>query len=409
MEARQSVGNLDIYFTSVILYQVGSIVRLQLESQILGNTIRIISVFLLCYAILSQLVNKNNPKLGIWAVLLLWLNTVNILASFITSGLNFTRFFGEGTYLLNYMLPYLLLFNPCELKIRKVFRWCLLFCGIAVVAVLMNASALRYASEVSHIQLLIEKNPKMSFLAQLPVMWSIPAALIFMNAKYCEKKEVVFAICVFILSICFSLAFGRRSVSLYGALFLGSAFLMYLRNRNYKSTPKFFLCCIIVLISPALILFAIDYFSFAWHRGFSDTRSAVDDSFYADMNLVDWLFGRGLNGTYYDPLFLFMGAPNRPNHETGYLNVVLHAGGIYLMVYIMLVLSIVWRTLKLGNNILVKAFALYVFLNTSLLAIGSYPDYNLRFFCLWVGIIICSNSQLLRMSEQQIKVQFFGK
>lgn len=407
MGTKCHTSNLDLYLTSVILYEVGSIIRIQLASQYVGNAVRIVGVFLLFYTIIFQLLSKGVPKLNVWASILLSLNTFYILFSCVTSGLDLTRFFGEGTYMLNYMLPYILLFNPTTINLRRVFRFCLVFCCVSVIMLTLNAGALSHIGNAEYVQSVLEKNPRLNFLAQLPVMWSIPASLIYMSPFYFSRRDISISILVAIISMGFALYFGRRSVSIYGALLLASAYIMYLRSDASNFKQKYFSVFCFIVIMPILFIGATEMFSYAWHRGLTDSRTGVEVAFYADMSTLDLLFGRGLNGTYYDASFVFMDAAVRPGIETGYLNIILHAGGIYLVFYLMMIATIVYNAIKKTRNTLIRAFAVYIALNTIYLVFGSYPDFNLRFFCFWIGIIMCSNPRLVQLSDREIYACYF--
>ena len=121
------------------------------------------------------------------------------------------------------------------------------------------------------------------------------------------------------------------------------------------------------------------------------------------MNTIDYIFGRGLNGTYYDPMSIFDSINNmRPDIETGYLNIILHSGLLFLVPYLVICLYSSYKGAFKSKNTFTKSFALYILINTLMLFIGSYPAYNLRFLIIWIGILICNNDGIRAMSNSEI-------
>lgn len=395
---------LDFFLLSVIFFQVGRITRVEFGIQSLGNGLRIIGFIILVYSLLMQFSSKNKSHLnGIMIFLILW-NTINILYSIFSTGLNHTRTFGEDSYFFNFIMPYLLLYNVQSFNIKKVFKYCIAFAFLSLLIVTINYKYILNANNISTITEALDAENMSLYFAQLPLMWSIPASLIFMNTQFVKNKQVVIALATVMLATMLSMAFGRRGTSFYGFAFLAVGAYTYIKNpyisvrkrRNFK-IAVFLLLIVAITISTS-------HFSFLMERGMEDSRTGINEAFYADMNTIDYIFGRGLNGTYYDPLIIFE-AHNfqRPALETGYLNIILHAGLLYLIPYLLLCLTSVYYGLFKSRNTFVKSFAVYILLNTLMLYIGSYPEFNLRFFLLWIGILLCNNRLIRSMNNDEIK------
>lgn len=398
---------LNLFMYSIIIVQIGSIIRLQLDNTTIGNSLRIAGVAILLYSIFLQFNSKRKPHLSATMWLLLSWNTFNIIYTAMTSGINLTRTFGEEGYLLSFILPFMLLYDVRGIDMRKLFSFSLIFAILAIVLIVLNFEYIIMANNLDFITGVSNEIDRASSMAQIPIMWSIPSAIIFMNSSFTKQKYVVTAFIAFILATAFSMAFGRRSTSMYGLVFLVFGAYIFIKNPEYslKAKRRFIFFLTIFAIIAASI--SLSHFSYLFERGFEDTRSSVNEAFLRDMSAFDYIFGRGLNGTYYDPMNIFDHINNRrPGHETGYLNLILHAGALFLIPYVLISIRAFYNGFFKSNNHLTKSFALYILINTLMLLIGSYPTFNLRFFILWIGILLCNNQYLRSMNNAEIREIF---
>lgn len=409
---KKSIYNnpINLFLISIIIFQTGSIIRIQLDNQLLGNILRISSTIVLFYSLFRQIiVNKcnNHTKLGGWMKFLLIWNLINIVYSIMSSGLNLTRTLGEDSYLLNYMLPFLLLYNPKSINLKGLFNYSLIFIIFAIILILANYEFLMMANSSYYISTVIEENEDIRTFAQLPIMWSIPAAIIFMNSNFIDKKHTIIALFAYVLAISFSMTFGRRGTSLYGLSFLFIGFWMFLKNPSYKLNKKIIFSSLIIVFTIIAIIFIINNFSFLMDRIDEDSRSGVAEAYYQDMQTNDYIYGRGINGTYYDPSKAFDHINNqRTGIETGYLNIILHSGLLFFIPYLFIGITSAYKGYYKSQNTIVKSLALYILINFLMLYPGSYPAFNLRFFILWIGILFCNSKELRDMTDSQISVYF---
>ena len=114
-----------------------------------------------------------------------------------------------------------------------------------------------------------------------------------------------------------------------------------------------------------------DTFVVLFDRIDADTRSGVEDDFFRDFTGVEeWLFGRGMDGTYRSPSVAELDTMNRRGIETGYLNIILHGGLFLLFSYFSL-------------SVIVYIIFHFVWLYPS-----GTPKLNLEYFVLWNFIAI---------------------
>lgn len=399
-----------MFLLSIFIFQLGNIIRIQLENQILGNILRISSFVILLYSLFTQIIVnkcKNCIKLNIWMKFLIVWNIINIIYSIIYSGLNLTRTFGEDTYILNYLLPFLLLYNPEAINLNRIFKFSLIFIIFAIIIIALNYEFMMMANSYYEISNIIEQDSDVRVLAQIPIMWSIPAAIIFMNINYVDKKYTIISFIAYFLAIAFSMTFGRRSTSLYGLIFLFIGYWMFLKNPLYKLKYKIIFSAILIIFSIIAANFVTNNFSFLMERIDEDSRSGVAEAYYKDLKTNDYILGRGINGTYYDPSSSFDHLNNRRSSiETGFLDIILHSGLLFLIPYTIIGIISTYKGYFKSKNTLVKSFALYILINFLMLYPGSYPAYNLRFFILWIAILFCNSPKLRNMTNLQIKETF---
>lgn len=391
------------YLLSIFLFQLGTIIRLQLQSQSIGNSLRILGGGILVYSLVSQLRRGSYQRLSWVMIFLLIWNTVNILTSILFTGIDLTRTFGEDSYFFNFMLPYLLCYDLRQIPLRKTINTAFIFEIFVIIIIVLNAKYLKMTSNAELISTLMKDDSSLRLLAQIPIMWSIPASIIFMNYKLVDRRMLWCTIFAFTFAIVFSMTFGRRSTSAYGIIFLLTGFCLYLTQTKISTHKRFFLVMAILGIGYAISMFVSHNFAYLMERGLEDTRTGVHNAFYRDMHTIDYIIGRGLNGTYYDPLDIFqIILGKRPGIETGYLNIILHAGCLFLIPYLLICILSAIKGYFYSRNILTKSLALYIFINTLMLIPGSYPAFNLRFFILWIGIMICNNPKVRQMDNNTI-------
>ena len=164
-----------------------------------------------------------------------------------------------------------------------------------------------------------------------------------------------------------------------------------------------------VMLASAYMVFVSlsdSFFSLIVERAEADTRSGVERSFYKYFSSqADWLFGRGLLGTYYDEIF----GEQRFSIETGYLFIILRAGLLYLIPYVMLLMVSGIKGYFKSNNLFIKSIAIFMLMSVLELYPWGYPTFSFKFFIIWLGVIMCNSKYFLSMSDQEIQNVLFVK
>lgn len=151
------------------------------------------------------------------------------------------------------------------------------------------------------------------------------------------------------------------------------------------------------------------YFGFLYDRFLDDTRTETQNELLADLgNSNDLIIGRGLSGSYKS---FFLDLSNRTGIETGYLNMVLKGGWIYVVIFFLFVIPGLLKGLFCSNNFVVRMLALYGFVwifyfNTS----SSNMSLSIRYFIFLYCVYICyvpkyrllNNSQMTKLVKLKL-------
>lgn len=229
-----------------------------------------------------------------------------------------------------------------------------------------------------------------------------PVVIMLFLKKYIQKSRWLWFFVAYLGSVLIQIFLARRGGLAVSLLYLVLLWLVY--TFNDKNTSKWKMIIMIVLIVGIFLLMfsstsSLPFFSTLFERGFEDSRSAVEGSFYKDMDsAVDWIFGRGWFGQYYDPVF----GKSRSSIETGYLALILRGGLLYLIPYVSVLALSFYNGYFKSNNIFCKSFSIICLVQIINLYPYGWPAFNFLYFILWLGVWICNNRQLRCMRDDQI-------
>ena len=147
-------------------------------------------------------------------------------------------------------------------------------------------------------------------------------------------------------------------------------------------------------------MYADSTFSFFFTRLTEDSRAPVETAFFESFKgeTLDWIFGRGINGTYYCILFDDSFVSLRGTIETGYLYIILKGGIISLVFYLFFLLNSAYLGFFKSKNMLTKAMALYLIAHVIYLLPFGLPSFSLEYIIVWVCVAYCQ-SKVWRMKE----------
>jgi len=245
---------------------------------------------------------------------------------------------------------------------------------------------------------------------------ALPCGFLLMTFKYHSKKNQVLAFTVLSVALFLSVYQARRGLIFITGSILIFTFLIFIYSNKRK-----ILLVIFSILSGILILgYAVTIFdvgdskllSKTKERGTEDTRSGVEDFYYADMRFKDWIIGRGMSGLVAAPVEIDSNERHpgyREGIETDYLNIILKGGIISLGLLLLIAIPAVFKGLFFSKNTLSKAAAFWIILWLISLYPSTVTTFTLNYILVWIAIGICYSKSVRNMSDQVLKEYFLTK
>jgi hypothetical protein len=180
---------------------------------------------------------------------------------------------------------------------------------------------------------------------------------------------------------------------------------VFYSGKSSKVLKLLFVFSIIGFSALIYFLYADTAFSLLSARLGEDSRSGVEEYFFNSFRgkTFDWIFGRGLNGTYYCPLFE---NSQRDIIETGYLFLILKGGIINLAFYLFFLMRSAYLGLFKSNNKLLKGMALYLLAHVIFLYPFGVPSFDIEYLLVWIFVLYCHSRSWRFKTDFQIKEHF---
>jgi hypothetical protein len=311
--------------------------------------------------------------------------------------------------LLGFLTPFIPFLGIKNLNIKAVFKLCLVASCIAIMYTLWN---FREIYLTPHIEIMLGELDLAEQVAegakgQVAGYFVLPACLLLMSYRFVPPAYIKIVTIAFILSILSAVAYGRRTAIVYHIVYGLAALYLYLTSQKTKLYKKITIAVSIFIIIYVIILNISDIplFEFLIERmdpDKFDTRSGVEEFFYNDFvgKIFDWLFGRGIGGTYYCPSG---DALYRTVIETGYLQFILNGGIILLGLFLIICLRSFYLGFFKSDNMLNKAMSLFILIQLVFLKGGNPFEFSFRAVLLWVCIVFCNSAKYRHLSNNQIR------
>lgn len=221
-----------------------------------------------------------------------------------------------------------------------------------------------------------------------------------------SKKKQLLIIGIWLFYFLLMLLNARRNVSLSLALYALIAFgFNYWKVIKRNSGSILIMALLAIIVGLFISLFWVNLttgtFKNMSDRASEDTRSGVEALFFLDFTnspIEDWIFGRGIDGGYYQEMRDEETGEintNRTGIETGYLNLLLRGGLTYAFVIIYLLIIAVRKGIKSKES-----GVIYLTIILSTYFIDQYTTspvsiFNIRSVLYWFLISVClSNSKI---------------
>jgi hypothetical protein len=221
----------------------------------------------------------------------------------------------------------------------------------------------------------------------------LPLALFSMD----RKKYGVFVFLLIALSIYFSQVSDSRTIILRILIFFG--LLVGMRTVKRWSPLKFLVMVIAGYFIYEFLVHLQDWLelfkSFVHVKNFDDddTRTFLYQEVFSDMKPYEWILGRGFQGTYFSPYFLWLQTNNqdfsgdfyyRFSVEVGFLQFLLKGGFAYFFLFITPLVAVVYRGLFTRHNSRIAFYiSVYILCELLIMFIENIPSYHFQFFIIF--------------------------
>jgi O-antigen ligase len=203
------------------------------------------------------------------------------------------------------------------------------------------------------------------------------------------------------------------------ATFLGFIFTGYFLNLLSSSRSKVFRYLPLIIVIFLLVLFSqhFEYYKEAFFQKLSsriseDTRTAVFERFFYFLK-DKVLFGTGLNGTYYCPLWdveidgvTFGAIEYRNIIENGYLQLYLTGGIVHVILYVLVLLPASIIGIFRSSNQFVKACGVLIFLRLIDMLMYGVPSLSLSYILVWICVGVCYKSSVRNLTNDEVRNEF---
>jgi hypothetical protein len=390
-----------LYTISYIFIQTGHLNFKVLQGL---QSIGLILIFVQ-YSKVARLKPINGYLKNIFSIYVIWQCLIVFRGMSFSYGFIKQIFFDASNGMMNYFAPLLLLLPRNLEAYKKVFRIIIIF---AIFYLIYDISFIRELLSGDR------NNIKNTAIVEYGFLLSITVCFLLLTSPYHNFKKNIFAFAVILISLFFGIFRARRGMILICLSQLFFCYYFYLNNARNK---------VLILTASGLIIFAaISYtktaflqnreniFSFLLERGTKDTRTGVEEYFYNDLNTVDWIIGKGINGQYFCPdIDEDSISGYRRIIETGYLQIILNGGIISLVLILLITIPAIFKGLFYSRNILSKAAGAWVFLWVIYLYPATMQGFTLYYAVFWMAIGICYSSSIRNIPENKIKLFFLTK
>ncbi|MCC7400745.1 MAG: hypothetical protein IT214_04600 [Chitinophagaceae bacterium] len=302
--------------------------------------------------------------------------------------------------LLVYLVPFIMLFKIRINIFKGLFNTTIILGLIFIVLCFYFRSFLLMPEDD-------ENRTGMGLLEVFTRFLEIPFGFLLITYRYHKIRRRILSFLVVLMTLILSLIRARRGLIFFQSSFLIFGMILYIWDNKKNLAITMFT----LFIAGVMIFFSIGTFKENKNGMFTkiservneDTRSGVEQCFYDDMKVKDWLIGKGINGTYYCP-GIDQGSliDYRNVIETGFLNIILNQGLVGLVLLLLIMIPAIYKGLFWSNNLLSKAAGIWILM----WLLDLYPAvvyiFSLNYILVWMCISFCYTPSMRKMSDEKI-------
>lgn len=395
----------NLFWIGFIIYTSAYVLFTVLPYDLILNKIQIAGLLLITFGIISLIHFKfDNNYLKVIYILYCGWQCYTISRGFTFDRKYLYNFIFDAWFgVLPYFVPIILLLPKNIIYLKK------LFVSIGILGLFFVVCSILYRKQLGEVG---DNYSSQMIMEIFSKTLSIPCGFLLITYIYQPNKRKILAFIVIALTLLLALIRARRAITFMCTSYLLIFYIIYLYVNKIRISNLIFSLSLIGLLSFAGYKYYNENkkgtFSLISERVNDDTRTPVEDCFYEDMKMKDWIIGKGMMGEYYCPNVDDATDENnytdyRSMIETDYLNIILKGGIISLGLLLLIAVPAVFKGLFYSKNILSKAAALWILLWIIDLYPATVTTFTLNYILVWVSIGICYSKKIRNMSESAIK------
>lgn len=384
----------------VMLHEVSLLDKNSIYSIILGSLGLVIVFFTFLFRI-SYVIPFKGFKQVLFFVYLFW-NLYLIIYSFITTGFAGLSPFNKYGWL-SLITPLIVFIGFRNLSLNSIFKYSYVYGILGIIITVLNYEKIF----ISNLAIRGEEYQNYVVIVGMSNVFLFSTSFMFLCYAFVMPRYRMIALFTMVISILIALFAARRGGLFMNLLFLIFTFYLYVFSSR-KGSVFFKLLFVISIVAVGVgtfLMYADTTFSLFFNRLDEISRKPVEIAFYDSFKgeTLDWIFGRGINGTYYCILYNNSFLKYRGIIETGYLYIILKGGLVSLAFYLFFLLNSAYLGFYKTKNILTKAMALYLIAHVIYLVPHGLPSFSLEYIIVWVCILYCQSKVLRMKSDIDIK------
>jgi len=298
-----------------------------------------------------------------------------------------------------YFVPLLLLFPKTHLFYKATFK------ALILTAIFFCIFMAYSSTDLLNLKYELGRDTLEYYVKLL----GLPVGFLLLTYTYHNKQRRLLSFLVILLVVLSATYRARRGLMfMSGTIFIFASFIYVLKNKKQLLTIFFGILLMVLFSGYAYTLFGSGdsvLLNKVIERVDEDTRTGVEEYFYADMQVRDWVIGRGMSGLVAAPIDLDPSEEHpgyRDGVETDYLTIILKGGVISLGLLLLIALPAMIKGLFFSRNMLSKAASFWILLWLISLYPSTVTSFTINYMLVWISIGICYSDIICGSSEETI-------
>lgn len=313
------------------------------------------------------------------------------------------------------MMPYIMVFafyiDVTPLFLRCILKWAFIYCISSLVFMIVYFEDL-FLNITIIINTMMEWDVSiMGKITNGSQLWLPIACFLGIFPKLSKSSKLIIVVTSLLAFVAVLLG-GRRSASLNMLVYMLIPFIVRFANERRSKKMKFILAFAGIIITAALFwdtnriqdTFS-ERFEILSERLTRDTRSWAEEEMINDINEspLDWIWGRGMMGSFKTKNTELFNTNKREAIETGYLYMILKGGLLLLLPYIFILIISFCSGWQKSKSLFLKNCSIIVLLRFFQLYPGGHLLFTFSCFIIWIYIAICNSNYWLNKNDHEIE------